>query len=305
MKNRLISLLLLALSVVVLPCCGTSRTLSYELDHPLLAEGLAVDVRNFRGGVDVRVDPDLDNIVVESRVHVSLSIPEEHRAEAIEAVEVHAQVIEQHGHAVLQVYSETNRPLAEDHAVELFIKMPRCDGVYIENAYGLVELVNVRGAMRVANHKGAIEIRTKHPVTEPVTLTAVDGSIWYQVPKGSAGYVDIESMDGDVRFADKLQGSNQVYDAAISKFEGRLNDGTNPILARTNKGDIHVLVLEDPVALTRALHAPRPKWENMIFAKGSRRYLRNLPEDHPEVRRDTRSGPALGTSAPIPDYPER
>ncbi len=284
--------------------CGTTRSFDYELDHPLLAQGVGLDVRNFRGSVDVRVDPSMDTIMVESRVHVSPDVSDEYHEDAINAVEVLAEVIEQDTHAVLRVRSTTSRPRADDHSVHLYITMPRCDGVYIENAYGLVELVNVRGAIHVSNHKGAIEVRTKHVMTDPVTLTAVDGSIWYQIPPGSAGHIDMESMDGVVRFADKVQGTNQVHNVSFSSFDATLNNGTSPIIARTNRGNINILVLDDPVALTRAFHTPAPDWNKMIFQKGSHRYLRNLPEDHPEVRSDTRSGPAPGEGRRPPVPPE-
>jgi hypothetical protein len=305
MPNRAIAafFLLTAACALLLGGCGTTRSFDYELDHPLLAQGMAIDVRNFRGSVDVRVDPNLDTILVETRLHVSPHVVREDVDEVLDAIDVSAEVVEQERFAVLQVRSTTARPLADDHAVQLLITMPRCDGVYIENAYGLVELVNVRGAIRVSNHKGAIEVRTKHQMSDPVTLTAVDGSIWYQIPAGSAGHLDLESMEGEVRFADKVQGTNQVHDVSLTTFDATLNGGTSPILARTNKGNITVLVLEDPVALTRAFHRPTPNWYKMVFQKGSHRYLRNLPDDHPEVRSDTRSGRAPGEAQPPPARP--
>ena len=296
MPSRTISALslLIGTCALLLAGCGTTRSFDYELDHPLLAQGLAVDVRNFRGSVDVRVDPDLDTILLETRLRVSPFVADEHTDEVLGAIDVSAEVVEQQRFAVLRVRATTARPLADDHAVDLFITMPRCDGVTIDSAYGLVELVNVRGAIRVSNHKGAIEVRTKHQMSDPVTLAAVDGSIWYQIPAGSAGHLDLESMEGEVRFADKVQGTNQVHDVSLTSFDATINGGTNPIVARTNKGNITVLVLEDPVALTRAFHTPAPNWYKTVFQKGSHRYLRNLPDDHPEVLSDTRSDRALG-----------
>lgn len=290
-RRTLAILVLAAIAGLNLAGCGTTYRETYKLDHPRLARGLAVDVENFRGGVELRVDPNVEEILIDRAVHVSGSIDKTQRPAIAEGVDVIANVDEAGGFAVLRVRTLTARPDSEDHHVNLKITVPRCDGVRIENAYGLVEAVDVGGAIEIHNRKGAIEVRTGKPINSPVTLTTVDAHIYYQVPGGSSGRFDLQTLEGVVRFVDRKGESDEVYGSTMKEYSGSLNGGGPPIIARTNKGDVRVWIMDDPVALTRMIHkAPRDPRE-YLFLKGSRRYTRNLPEDHPEVQAGTRSDP--------------
>lgn len=279
------------LALAGLSGCTTTVHESFTLDFPITSEAVALDVDNFRGSVDVRVDPFLDEFVVESDIVVRHGIEREKIPEVERAVEVDADLVRQDGRSVLRIRTSTDRRKTEDHRVNLFIRMPRCDGLYIKNYDGMVELVNVRGAMEVHNRLGHVEVRTSHPIREPVTITTVDGNIYYQVPPGSTGVFDLEALEGEVRFVDRVGGMNASQHTSRKRYEGRVNEGTNRVLCRTNRGVVQVWIMEDPVDLTRSVHPDAIHFRDLLFLKGSRRHTRNLPDDHPEVQADSHSDP--------------
>ncbi len=53
---------------------------------------------------------------------------------------------------------------------------------------------------------------------------------------------------------------------------------------RTNDGDIRMLIMEDPLALTRAFKGSFPEVGDHLYLDGTRRFTRNLPDDTPRER---------------------
>lgn len=299
----ILSLRLLALSIpllliaLVAPGCNSTREYAHVLDVSPTTGMLAVDVENFAGTVEVRAGTvatqgrsQSDRVKVMADAQVDASVSDERaRQEILDGIAVNAELVEEGARAILRVRSTSSHAGADDHRVHLSIILPRADGVRIRNAGGTVLVVGTGGATQIENRFGAIELRTDKEMNEPVTLTNVDGNIYYQVPTSSSGAFDIETLDGVVRYRDRVGSSDHVYSTGRTVHQARLNEGTNPVVARTNKGDVMVWVDKDPVALTRIIKKSFPDPVDMMFTKGSRRYTRNLPEDHPEVTGSRRS----------------
>ncbi|MEO1130963.1 MAG: hypothetical protein AAFX05_14820, partial [Planctomycetota bacterium] len=168
-----------------------------------------------------------------------------------------------------------------DHSVKLHITVPRADGVRLVNQGGLVEVVGSAGATHIENRKGSIELRTRHPMVEDVVLLAVDGNIYYQVPFGSTGQFDLETLEGRSIFRDFSGETDGTFSGSLLQIGTQLGDGGNMVVAKTNRGDVRAWVMEDPIELTRMFHIRQYDMRDHIFTDGSKRYRRNLPDDEP------------------------
>lgn len=292
-RTRAVSVWMALLSAALaLGACAPSRSIEYSLEMVPDTVGLALDLSNFRGEVEVRAGATRQEILVEGDVELTQDLDDEQAQAALDGVAMSATIEEQGNRAVLRVQTTTSRE-ADDHAVSVRISLPRCDGVRITNQGGDVVVVNTSGATTITNRAGAIELRTSRAMTDPVTLTNVDGSIYYQVPKTSTGQFDLRTLQGEVAFVDRVAGTGQSYSTQQS-YQGRLGDAGNRVLAVTNRGDVRVWIDEDPMKLTRIFRRAVPDVQDTLFLQGSRRFSRNLPDDHPETQTRVRTGTVYG-----------
>lgn len=259
---------------------GGARTATLAV--PPDTQVLAVDVHNVRGSVELRVDHHLTEARVESNVAVNPggSVSPNQEKEIIGAVDVTAEIKSEAGRSILKVDSTSQRPQAEDQRVDIKITVPRCDGVSIDNRGGLVMVVGAAGAHHIVNRAGVIEVRTDKPIIDPVTLTTTDGNIYYQVPPGSSGKLDLATLNGECAYRDEVSNAKDVY-YTKQTFSTVLNNGENPVVARTNQGDVRVWVIKDPIGLTRAIKKSLPDFQDYLYLDGSQRFRRNLPDDEP------------------------
>ena len=281
--RRLIPLVALAAAsaTIFLGGCSATKSTAIELAMPENVSALAIDVKNFRGSVEVRADKRVHAISIESSVGVEKS--KEHNAEAILAgINVNADVVDVGGgRGVLKVVTTTGSPEDEDQQVSLTIRVPKCDGVHVDNRGGTVMVVGTGGALSITNRVGAVEFRTDKPITDPVSITTTDGNIYYQIPPGSSGLFDLQTLKGECSYNDRA--TTESTDAYSTKtvVKMRLADGGNPVVARTNDGDIFVYVRNDPIALTRVIKKSAPDFNDYMWLDGSQRFMRNLPDNEP------------------------
>lgn len=272
--------------------CTISRTEEHRFDIAPTTGLLAVDVENFRGKVELRADQRAEQAVVRATVHASRGMGDQAQA-ALDETHVSADLEEEGARAVLRVRTASPRENTGDHWVNLVLRVPRCQGVRIDNRGGLVMVVGASGGTAITNRLGAVEYRTDQPMTDPVTITTTDGDVYYQIPAESSGQFDLQTLDGKVWYRDRVQGTDRAY-VVPGGHQSRLNEGTNPIALRTNRGNINIWVDKDPVAITRIVKTTPPDPQDLWFLQGSRRYTRNLPDDHPELMRDKGENRRIG-----------
>lgn len=273
---------------VLLTGCGQTTLTTTTLRVPAGNPPLAVDISNFRGSVELRGEPRAKEITVDAKVHVDSGVELATRDAYTQMVNVESTVDQTEGGAVLRVKTTSQREQFDDHWVHLYIVVPYIDGVRIDNRgpmngfvnEGDVEVVNAGGAHHITNRKGAIEVRTSRPITDPVQLTNVDGNIYYQVPLGSTGRFDMETLEGECAFKDKSGTTDETY-STRSMLQTTLAQGDNDVVCRTNLGDIRVWVRDDALDYTRVIKKSPPDIRSYMNLEGSRRYTRNLPEDTP------------------------
>lgn len=268
--------------LAMLPGCGESRHAQYTFDLAPTTGMLAVDVTNFRGGVEIRADERVDRAEVYATPSIGAALKQSDDG-AIESIAVDAALVETGAQAVLKVRTLSDRTDVADHQVDLVIRVPRCEGVRVENSGGLVEVVGTSGGVHIVNHLGPVEFRTNRPMVDPVTITTTDGTIYFQTPVGSAGRIDAHTLEGVVNYRDRVQSTTEAY-AAPGVYAATLNEGAEAFVFRTNKGNINLWVDEDPESLTRIRKRDMTDPQDLWFLQGSRRHTRNLPEDHPEVQ---------------------
>lgn len=263
--------------------CASTQPSEYTFDIAATTGMLALDIENFRGSVEVRADPRVEQATVSATSSASMERREDENA-AIADTWIEADLTEESARAVLRVRTGSSRENTGDHWVDLVVRVPRCGGVRIDNRDGFVEVVGTSGGTTITNRLASVEFRTNEPMTDPVSITTTDGDIWYQVPMGSSGSFDLHTLQGNVWYRDRVQGSDKVY-SAPGVYHARLNEGTNSIEMRTNQGNINVWVDEEPTELTRLFKRDPPNPQDFWFLQGSRKHTRNLPEDHPDVTR--------------------
>ena len=280
--------LIALLTGVFLTGCGQTTTSVTNFRVPDGNPPLAVDITNFRGSVELRGEPRAKKVSVESRVHVHPDVELAVRDSYTQMVHVESSIDQTEGGAVLRIKSTSDRAEFDDHWVHLYVVVPYIDGVRIDNRgpmlgiinEGDVEVVNTGGAHHITNRKGAIEVRTSRPITDPVQLTNVDGNIYYQVPLGSSGRFDLETLQGECAFKDLSGTTDETY-STRAMLQTTLSEGDNDVVCRTNAGDIRVWVREDALDYTRVIKKSPPDLRDYMQLEGSRRYTRNLPEDTP------------------------
>ncbi|MCA9311232.1 MAG: hypothetical protein KDA21_08505 [Phycisphaerales bacterium] len=272
-----LSLFILLPLLAMLGACASTHT--SEESVALAPVPLALDVNNFRGGVTVRVDASRTDALVRSSVWVEADTPRSEIASIMDAVDINVSLEDHGGRAVLRVVTASAADVEWEHRVDLVVELPRCDGIRVRTEGGHIVAIDTDGSTTLENRGGGIDFRTSHPVDEPMTLTAVDGSIFAAAPLTSRGVVDLETLEGKVKFKDFGAGVDEAY-ASVRNFSGTINQGSNPIVCRTNDGDIWLRLDDDPIAYVPPLGWWYPRdVEGQFFLGGSYRWTRNLPDD--------------------------
>jgi len=228
-------------AMLLLGGCFGPGVRKMKVTPPAGAQGLAFDVRNARGAVTLRVDPNAEKIRAKARLRDDRFLPWPRR-EVRRAVEFYPDVqtpIE--GRAVANFIVESSRA-ARDHHVDVAITTPRCEGVRV-NAAGPIKLIGVAGAVEAETPQGEIELWTNQPLTEPVTLNTGDGSIFLRISPESTGEFELHAPQGQVTLHSWTTAPHGRSESP-HYFTGALNDGANPIVARTQDGDVTVRVME-------------------------------------------------------------
>ncbi|MEC9373502.1 MAG: hypothetical protein VYC34_06645 [Planctomycetota bacterium] len=242
---------LLGVAALLLPACGSTipRTLTFQTPAPEVGVP-AVDVVNNKGGVKIVADGKYDTVTVTANVHVIEEIPEKDRAAVADEVRLFANMETDGPRPVLRVRSESPRPDAEDHTVDVLITMPALAGAQVRNRGGQVIIEGIAGALQVENTGGGIEVRTPNRIDEPVALVTDKGNVYFQMPLESAGRFELRSADGEATFDSPITAVVDVY-SQPGLWRGVVNDGVNPIVMRTEKGEVRAYIMKEPMNYVR------------------------------------------------------
>ena len=243
------ALLPVLLAALVLGACRSSpprEKPSVEIKrHSDLADpraGLALDVDNAVGPVDIIVDAALTDCRIEAETYEGdRRIPTNPSTWAV------GELTLDNGRPVLRVAARPSTPKSEE--IRLMIRVPSSAGLRVRNTAGPVTALGVQGSIDIASGTasapgGNITLRTRGKVTAPVSLATTRGTITWVADRGTAVAINARSASGSVEVNSpdqKLVGGSK----GVGLFTGALNDGTSPArLAAT--GDIRVLVGIEP-----------------------------------------------------------
>ena len=218
--------------------CAHDKT-TLLLDAPV-SQRTALDISNPFGSVTVTVDPDADEIEIESRIKDNEAV-EQNGDDDIPAVRVEAETISQGtGASVTHIEVVPNSANAATAQVALEVTVPSCDGVRV-SAAGDVVLDGVAGAISVETTSGSIAVRTGAPVHNPVSLFTTHGDIVLALPSTSQGLLDVQTPLGMPIVRSNRDRLSETH-AEKYKYTGVLNNSDNPITLRTGHGDARITV---------------------------------------------------------------
>lgn len=249
--RSLIAATFTAAAFVIAGCSDRTQIVEVSGPAPGRDVPLAVDVTNTNGSVLLRVDPRLTEPHVTFEVHAANVKTETKRTVIDTQGTTVARGVEKDGRYVLTVEAKCERGSPDRPFVDVEILVPRCDGLYVRNSGGPVELVGVSGAVQVENGVGGeaggrIEVRTAAPMHEPVRLVTSHGPIYFQVGPDSSGQFDLTAEDGDTEFrayVGSVTGAQNYNDHCTCT----LNGGENTVTLRSRRGVVRALVTTNPV----------------------------------------------------------
>lgn len=249
--------LTLTLTMLLLGGCGARAKRWLVFDKGPMAEAIAVDVDSFRGPVTVIADPEIPNVVIRAQLRAFNDVRDSRGNvvypygdnPTLDLIDVTAEVEQDdYGHGILRVTSSTRFAYSHDQFVRLMIYVPRVDGVRVHTVDGNVDLVNVRGAVTVVADNGNVILRTDKPVTQPVDINAINGSIEYRIKEDSHGVYDVEAVNGRADFLG-YSGLANIHQRGPSQYVATLGDGVNPVSLRATNGNVKIVVTDDPVPI--------------------------------------------------------
>ena len=220
---------------------GTQKNL--EVSGPV-----AVDIVTFAGDVEVISTEDGGEtpyvIINPQSLHALHRF--ETAAASLEDISWDIEVVKEGGRDVVRIRVSTLYPEPELQRVHVTVGLPEIDGTRVKTRLGSVELYEISGPIDVESTKGDVEIVTMKPLHGPISAVTTDADIQLRMPPGSSGRLDCYSGDGriissvpDARLRVQGRSNDLVLDAI-------LNDGTEPIVLRTNDGTIRVIVRKNP-----------------------------------------------------------
>ncbi len=256
MAKRITALAMWALAACLLSGCSSTfpQVRTYEVPP---GQAIGVDIENSAGRVEVRAGEQYETITVDAARRVAWGPKREKRQARAEEVSLVQSAVEEGpgGRLVLRVRAESLDPRATDHSIDLRVTLPRVDGARVRNSGGVVELVGVGGALQIESGDHIV-VRTDRALDEPVALVTERGNVYLQSPPGTRGRIELESEEGDV----EISSAESIQDVLVrpGMYHGVLNGGVNPILIRTGKGDVRLLVREDVENILRFETARTP-----------------------------------------------
>jgi len=273
-------MIVLACGGAMTACSTTAEVKKYSFPVDDTTGMLAVDVQNFRGSVEVRTTSWDQDAKVEAELTAASGIDTKDVEKLHAKTTVDATLEQVDGRGVLRVVT-SNPDDTDQLEAQITVYVPRCDGLRIVNRGGVVEAVGTQGATEITNRDGGIEFRTDRPIRSDMTVLNTDGSIYIQLPLDSTGKVDLETLEGQSVMRDYSGNAGEMI-SSRETIQTVVGNANNSIVARTNRGEIRLWIMEKPEALTRIFKMPIPDPSASYFKQGSRRYTRNLPDDEPK-----------------------
>ncbi len=256
----------LLLVVALLAGCQRSAVVKVPIEGLKIPREYAamIDITNWRGNVQVVASDRYREAEVRARARaLDKSAP---RASEVlrKTVSVRAVSVEEGGKRILRVTGASASEPPAPVSLDLQILIPRVWGVQVTNSGGEVELVGVAGPITVNNgapgrEGGDIQLRTGIPMTEAVSLATTEGGVLYQVGPGSTGNLDLQTTEGMPQVEAKVGKIDRIK-CQNGRWRGSLENGSNQVSLRSDKGEVRILLLENAGTYGREYWDGWPQW---------------------------------------------
>lgn len=235
---------LVSLTTLNAGCGSTSKRITLAAPTAFSA---GLDIENPFGPVTVRVDPRAEHI--STRVTKELRRGSRATKSALKDVQVVAETQQPVEDKLVTSIVARGAGLTDDIRVTLVVTTPRCDGVRVR-ARGDIVMAGVSGAIQAESQSGAIDVRTNHPLRDPVALTTGAGNVYLTASPQSRGRIEAHATNGRARVHSAETPLRNIT-AGDSSYTADLHGGENVILLRSDDGDVYLHLVDDPMSYVR------------------------------------------------------
>jgi hypothetical protein len=247
-------------------CAGLSSCARSERVEVTSGEGAAetwpataptIDISNFNGRVDLVVDSRLNAPSV-SATGISESTDS---GEANDLSRLSVQASLAADGSVYKVVAGRPDGIDDDVRLELSIRVPSAGSIKVYNRGGPVKITGAPAGVQVENGRSPgqddddldvlesteawIQVRTGGAIEQPVALVTDYGDVTLILGNAAKGDFTIQAPGG-MAYARARVGSFDRFRGSAHEITARYNQGTNPVLLRTEHGDAYALMMESP-----------------------------------------------------------
>ena len=261
MRGIAMTFMILAASSLLTGCSGADRPAWFsinpndwsnraDVDDPVIFEvsgPISVDVETFHGDVMINVNPKLEQarvtIVREARHGHDRTDEANH---SLSEIGVTSDIVPGELGQSLQVRAQSSHAEPHFQRAHVYIEAPEIDGVRVRTSTGKVYAQGVRGAIDIETSEQDVRVMTNLALMQPITIVNRNADIDLRMRGESAANFDAQTVDGqvthNVRYGNLIVQSQTSHDT----LNAVLNQGANPVVLRTVKGDIRIAVVHNP-----------------------------------------------------------
>jgi hypothetical protein len=263
-------ILMLASAVAWLGGCSAKAVLQHPLepqawnhqsqeDDPITLEvagPIAVDVDSFGGNVIITADERLSQATVTvTRVAMHGSGRTKEAKQSLAEIGYSAVVVPGVSEPQIEIRTWTTHAEPHHQRAHLEIGVPAVNRLKLHTRRGLVEAIDIEGAVHIECAEGDVRVMTNRPMRRAVNVLNHQGDIDYRVRGESTGSFDCEAADGEVLYRAR-QGRFIIDEVTHETLRAVLNDGGNLIRLRTSGGDIRVAIVHNPTQVGKTIVDP-------------------------------------------------
>ncbi|MEM7229308.1 MAG: DUF4097 family beta strand repeat-containing protein [Planctomycetota bacterium] len=243
--RRLMMLLCVLTACGLVGCSmGPSASEVYQME---VGGPLEIDVQNFRGDVILKADPrrDIAEVKMVRRGEHGFDRGDEARA-SLASIDTSVSLVPGELGQRLQIRTNTTHVEPNFQSVDIHIDVPEIDGVRILTDDGDVVAIRAEGEVDIQTSNGNVQVKTRVPMTKPVTIINNGGGIAYLTRSESTARFDAKVVNGSI-YHHVNRGDLRIFsDTNDESFQAQLNNGANSVILRTVDGPIRIEVVAQP-----------------------------------------------------------
>ncbi len=231
-------------------CVGGGGGVIRSADEPFVLQAIGpveIDVESFNGDVIVETDEYTEwaTVTVTRGVTHGFTRFKDARASLAE-INYSIRMVPGEVGPRLEVRTTTDSPEPHFHRAHVHITVPGVERLHVRTTNGHVRATGISGPVDIETTRGDVRIMTELPMHNAVRIVNENGNIDYRVRGESTGRINAETVDGKV--IHRIRRGRLIVNSGTNdrRLYATLNDGENPIMLRTMRGNIRVAVVQNP-----------------------------------------------------------